>query len=115
MDPRIQAILAKYENDEKGEAEKHADKPATPEPPKTYEQWLERRPAGLQRWPDDVDIEKEFEISVASVGLGSLEEIMKDLGRHARILSIYLSLLHAIENVNTETYSIWSKSLTPEM
>lgn len=83
MDPRIQAILAKYENDEKGEAEKHADKPATPEPPKTYEQWLERRPAGLQRWPDDVDIGKEFEISVASVGLGSLEEIMKDLGRHA--------------------------------
>lgn len=83
MDPRIQAILAKYENYEKGEAEKHADKPATPEPPKTYEQWLERRPAGLQRWPDDVDIGKEFEISVASVGLGSLEEIMKDLGRHA--------------------------------
>ncbi|PFX26536.1 Protein FAM227B [Stylophora pistillata] len=86
MDPRIQAILAKYENEENEEAEKHVDKPTTPEPPKTLEQWLERRPAGSERWPDDVDSGKKSEISVASVGLGSLEEIMEDLGRHACIL-----------------------------
>lgn len=84
MDPRIQAILAKYENEEKQEAQKH--KPTTPEPPKTFEQWLERRPAGFKEWPDAVDTGKEFNISVASVGLGSLEDIMDDLAHHARIL-----------------------------
>lgn len=83
MDPRIQAILAKYENEENEEAEKQPDKPATLEPPKTFEQWLERSPAGLQRWPNDVDTGEKFEVSVASVGLGSLEEIIEDLGRHA--------------------------------
>ena len=84
MDPRIQAILAQYE-EEKGE-EKKKHKPKTPEPPKSFEQWLERRPPGLKEWPDAVEFDKEFGVSVASVGLGSLEDIMDDLGHHARIL-----------------------------
>lgn len=87
MDPRIQAILAQYESEEKAEIEKN--KPKTPEPPKTFEQWLERRPDGLRAWPDVTD-EKEFNISVASVGLGSLDDIIEDLGRHARILCSYM-------------------------
>lgn len=95
MDPRIQAILAKYENEENEEAEKHVDKPTTPEPPKTLEQWLERRPAGSERWPNDVDSGKKSEISVASVGLGSLEEIMEDLGRHA---FLDISLIDKVSN-----------------
>ncbi|KAJ7326104.1 hypothetical protein OS493_027954 [Desmophyllum pertusum] len=81
MDPRIKAILAKYENEEKEEVRKH--KPKTPEPPKTFEQWLERKPKGIVEWPEAVDFEKEFNISVASVGLGSLDDIMDDLARHA--------------------------------
>lgn len=84
MDPRIQAILAQYENEEKVEAIKK--KPKTPEPPKTLEQWLERRPKGFERWPEEVTDGEEFNISVASVGLGSLDDIMEDLGHHARIL-----------------------------
>lgn len=84
MDARIQAILAQYEEKEKEEELKH--KPKTPEPPKSFEQWLQRRPEGLKQWPDAVEFEKEFNISVASVGLGSLEDIMDDLGHHARIL-----------------------------
>ncbi|KAL9986612.1 hypothetical protein ACROYT_G000783 [Oculina patagonica] len=81
MDPRIKAILAQYENEEKPEAKKN--KPKTPEPPKTLEQWLERRPKGFERWPEEVTDGEEFNISVASVGLGSLDDIMEDLGRHA--------------------------------
>ena len=84
MDPRIQAILAQYENEEKAEVLKH--KPKTPEPPKSFEQWLERRPEGLQGWPAETEDSKEFNITVASVGLGSLDDIMDDLGHHARIL-----------------------------
>ena len=84
MDPRIQAILAQYEEEERKEQTKN--KPKTPEPPTSFEQWLERRPTGLKEWPDAVEFEKEFNISVASVGLGSLEDIIDDLGHHARIL-----------------------------
>ena len=85
MDPRIQAILAQYENEEKAEVLKH--EPKTPEPPKSFEQWLESRPAGFQlSWPAEPEDLKEFNITVASVGLGSLDDIMDDLGRHARIL-----------------------------
>ena len=88
MDPRVQAILAQYEEEERKEkaAEKVKLQPKTPEPPKSFEQWLERRPKGLQQWPDAVVFEKEFTVSVASVGLGSLDDIIDDLGRHARIL-----------------------------
>jgi len=81
MDPRIQAILAQYEEEERKEQTKN--KPKTPEPPTSFEQWLERRPTGLKEWPDAVEFEKEFNISVASVGLGSLEDIIDDLGHHA--------------------------------
>lgn len=88
MDPRIKAILAKYENEEKEEVRKH--KPKTPEPPKTFEQWLERKPKGIVEWPEAVDFEKEFNISVASVGLGSLDDVMDDLARHARILPYFI-------------------------
>jgi len=84
MDPRIQAILAQYEEEEQKEALKY--KPKTPEPPKSFEQWLERRPTGFQEWPDSVEFDKDFSISVASVGLGSLDDIIEDLGSHARIL-----------------------------
>ena len=87
MDPRIQAILAQYEEEEKREELKH--KPKTPEPPKSFEQWLQGRPEGFKQWPDAVEFEKEFNVSVASVGLGSLEDIMIDLGHHARILFDY--------------------------
>lgn len=87
MDPRIQAILAQYENEDKAEVLKH--KPKTPEPPKNFEQWLERRPAGFQSsWPVDPEDLKEFNVTVASVGLGSLDDIMDDLGHHARILQL---------------------------
>ena len=86
MDPRVQAILKQYEEEERKEELKH--KPTTPEPPKSFEQWLERRPTGLKEWPDAVDFGKEFSISVASVGLGSLEDIMGDLAQHARILEL---------------------------
>ena len=82
MDPRIKAILAQYENEEKAQVTKN--KPQTPEPPKSLEEWLER--SGFVRWPVEEAGEKEFNISVASVGLGSLDDIMKDLGYHARIL-----------------------------
>lgn len=85
MDPRVQAILAQYEEEERKEkaAEKVKLQPKTPEPPKSFEQWLERRPTGLQQWPDAVVFEKEFTVSVASVGLGSLDDIIDHLGRHA--------------------------------
>ena len=83
MDPRIQAILAQYEHEEKAEVLKHKLK--TPEPPKSFEQWLERRPEGFRDWPETEDLE-EFNITVASVGLGSLDDIMDDLRHHARIL-----------------------------
>lgn len=85
MDPRIQAILAQYENEEKAEALKN--KPKTPEPPKSFEQWMERRPEDCQDWPETEDL-KAFNITVASVGLGSLDDIMDDLGHHARILKL---------------------------
>ena len=85
MDPRVQAILAQYEQEEKQEQKK--SKPKTPEPPRNLEDWLERRPAGLQEWPDKVVFDSKFEISVSSVGLGSLQDIMDDLTHHARILS----------------------------
>lgn len=85
MDPRVQAILAQYQEEEKQEQKK--SKPKTPEPPRNLEDWLERRPAGLQEWPDNVAFDSKFEISVSSVGLGSLQDIMDDLAHHARILS----------------------------
>jgi len=81
MDPRVQAILAQYEQEEKQEQKK--SKPKTPEPPRNLEDWLERRPAGLQEWPDKVVFDSKFEISVSSVGLGSLQDIMGDLAHHA--------------------------------
>ncbi|CAH3045987.1 unnamed protein product [Porites evermanni] len=81
MDPRIQAILAQYEEEEQKEALKY--KPKTPEPPKSFEQWLERRPTGFQEWPDSVEFDKDLSVSVASVGLGSLDDIIEDLGSHA--------------------------------
>ena len=84
MDPRIQAILAQYEHQEETEEEK--SKPKTPESPKTFEEWLRRRPKGRPDWPETIDADSKFDISVESVGLGSLNEIMADLGRHARIL-----------------------------
>lgn len=90
MDARIQAILAQYEEEERKEELKQ--KPKTPEPPKSFEQWLQSRPEGLKQWPDAVEFEKEFNISVASVGLGNLEDIMDDLGHHARILLKHVSL-----------------------
>lgn len=85
MDPRVRAILAQYEEEERQEQKK--SKPKTPEPPRNLEDWLERRPAGLQEWPDKVVFDSKFEISVSSVGLGSLQNIMDDLAQHARILS----------------------------
>lgn len=81
MDPRVQAILAQYEEEERQEQKK--SKPKTPEPPRNLEDWLERRPAGLQEWPDKVVFDSKFEISVSSVGLGSLQDIMDDLAHHA--------------------------------
>ena len=84
MDPRVQVFLAQYEEEEREERKKH--KPKTPEPPKTFEEWLERRPEGLKNWPDEIDFDKKFEVSVASVGLGSLQDITDDLAYHARIL-----------------------------
>jgi len=84
MDPRIQAILAQYENEEKEEVLKR--KPKTPEPLKSFEQWLERRPEDFQGWPAETEDLKEFNITVASVGLGSLDDIIDDLGHHAPIL-----------------------------
>lgn len=102
MDPRIQAILAQYENEEKAEVLKH--KPKTPEPPKNFEQWLERRPAGFQSsWPVDPEDLKEFNVTVASVGLGSLDDIMDDLGHHAP-LDIGL-----IDEVNDEVQELEKK------
>lgn len=81
MDPRVQVFLAQYEEEEREERKKH--KPKTPEPPKTFEEWLERRPEGLKNWPDEIDFDKKFEVSVASVGLGSLQDITDDLAYHA--------------------------------
>ena len=92
MDPRVQAILAQFEEEER--QEKLKLKPKSPEPPKSFEQWLERRPTGLKQWPDAVEFEKEFNISVASVGLGSLEDIIDDLRRHARILLFNCEILY---------------------
>lgn len=84
MDPRVQAILAQYEEEERQEREKH--RPKTPEPPRNLEDWLERRPTGLREWPDKVVFDQKFEISVSSVGLGNLQDIIHDLAHHARIL-----------------------------
>ena len=83
MDPRIKAILAKYDHEE--EAELKIEKLA--EPPKSLEEWIQNRPEGLRDWPDSLERgEGEFNISVDSVGLGSIEDIMEDLSKHARIL-----------------------------
>ena len=84
MDPRIEAILAKYDN-EVEESQLAVEKSS--EPPKTLEEWIQSRPEGLKDWPDPLDRGVgELNISVDSVGLGHMEDIVEDLSTHACIL-----------------------------
>ena len=85
MDSRIQAIMATYDQDEEGD-EKKKEVEVIPEPPKTLEEWIQNRPEGFQDWPDPLDRgEGGLNLTVNSVGIGGLEEIMADLEVHARI------------------------------
>lgn len=86
MDARIQAILASYGNDEEGTEEEEI--PRSPSPPNNLEEFLDTLPEGLKEWPNSHDLDEleNLNLTIESVGLGSLEEIMEDLSTYARIL-----------------------------
>lgn len=81
---RIQAILATYEDNDSEEIE---EKPRSPSPPQNLEQFINTLPEGMKKWPNDEDVDDllNLNLSVDSVGLGGLEDIVKDLEKHARI------------------------------
>jgi hypothetical protein len=82
MDSRIQEILASYgqqESEDEGEKRLRENPP-----PRSIEDFL--AVDGHQDWPNTVDDFGDLTFSIESVGLGSLEEIKKDLSSYARIL-----------------------------
>lgn len=82
---KIQAILASYEDSSSEEIE---EKPRPPSPPKNLEEFIEVcLPDGMKEWPsgEEVDEILNLNLTIDSVGLGGLENIMKDLEKHARI------------------------------
>lgn len=84
-DARIQAILASYEDDDN--VEKEEEKPRSPSPPANLDEFLKTLPEGNKDWPSKEDLDEilNLNLTIESVGLGSLEEIAKDLSKHARI------------------------------